>query len=94
MTAGALLKPSTMQDIFDQFRKLFPLSKVIVNDTDMRYRFRNLVTAQYFESLAQQIILANGLPVTAELEVWKKNGVVFEMQIVVEMVPEEYLVVK
>lgn len=83
-----------MHQLFETFRKLFPVTRVIVNDTDMRYRFRNIVTAQYFESMAQEIILANGLPLTAVMETWKAGGVIFEIQIVVELVPEEYLIIR
>lgn len=83
-----------MEQLFETFRKLFPVTRVIVNDTDMRYRFRNPITAKYFESMAQEIILANGLQLTAVLEIWKSGGMIHEMQIIVEAVPEEYLIIR
>lgn len=83
-----------MQNIFETFRRLFPTTNVIVDETEMRYRFRNPVTAKYFESMAQEIILANGLPLVAALNIWKSGGVINEICLVVEEVPEEHLIIR
>lgn len=81
-----------MQNLFQTFRRLFPMTDVTVSEKDMRYSFRSKVTARYFNSLAQEIILANGLPLVADLEVWRRNGKIVAMYLVVELVPEEDLV--
>jgi hypothetical protein len=68
------------------------MTDVTVEPTALRYKFRSNVTARYFEYLAQEVILANGLRLTAELEIWRRNGKIVKMYLVVEYVREEYLV--
>lgn len=88
------MNTTTLQDHLETFRRLFPASMIVVLDDAMHYRFRNKVTALYFEQLAQEIIIANGLPLVAALGIWSVGGVVFEMSLEVKAVPEEYLIVR
>lgn len=86
------MNTTTIQDHLEAFRRLFPASRIVVLEDSMHYRFRNQVTAKYFEQLAQEIIIANSLPLTAALGVWSAGGVVFEMSMEVKAVPEEYFI--
>lgn len=86
------MEQHTLQNHLETFRRLFPASRIVVLEDAMHYRFRNQVTAKYFEQLAQEIILANGLPLTAALGIWSAGGVVFEMSMEVKAVPEEYFI--
>jgi hypothetical protein len=83
---------NTLHDHFETFRRLFPASRIVVLEDAMHYRFRNQVTARYFEQLAQEIIIANKLPLVAALGIWSAGGVVFEMSMEVKAVPEEYFI--
>lgn len=70
------------------FRHLFPLVKVRVFEDEMIYHFKNRTTAKYFESLALQIILDNGLPLVARLEIWEVGGYMMDIKIRVAYAPE------
>lgn len=76
----------------EQFQKLFPVTRLEMFEDEMHYRFRNLVTARYFENYAQQVIIENRLSITAVLEIWESGGYVHEISLVVKPVPEEYLI--
>jgi len=86
------MNTDTLHDHLETFRRLFPASRIVVLEDAMHYRFRNQVTAKYFEQLAQEIIIANKLPLTAVLGIWSAGGVIFEMSMEVKAVPEEYFI--
>lgn len=79
-------------DALDTFRKLLPLSNLVQYDGEIRYRFKREASARHFEQIALDKMLNHGLPLVAEVEVWESGGVVFEVNLVVSMAPEEVLI--
>lgn len=70
------------------FRQLFPLVKVVVFEDEMIYHFKNRTTAKFFEGKALEIILDNGLPLVAQLEIWEVEGYVMDIKMRVAYAPE------
>ena len=77
-----------IQQVLESFRKLFPSTRLMQDDTELRYRFRRLKYAQDCEGIARQIILTNRLPLVADLEIWESRGFVHEISLVVKMAPQ------
>lgn len=79
-----------MNPYFATFQKLFPLTGLKAEGNAMRRKFASAAIARHFEQRACEIILENGLPLTAAIETWSRKGVVFEINLVIEAPPEEY----
>lgn len=78
----------------EAFQKAFPGTRIIVLEDELRYRFRVMGAAKTAEKLAQQIILKEGLRITAALEIWEIGGYVREIALVVKPVPEESIIAR
>lgn len=73
----------------EQFQKLFPDHRLTAYSDELKYRLRSEIVGRAYEDTARNIILKQGLPLTADLEVWRVGGIVREVCLVVKMVPEE-----
>lgn len=82
---------STTCDHLELFRTLFPLSNVVVNEEDMRYRLSR-TTVRHFYKMAQKIIAANHLRVVANLDIWSMGGYIRKIDLRIEYAPEMYLI--
>lgn len=71
------------------FREIFPSIRLTAYDDELNYRFRSADFGKICEKHAQKVILKKKLPLTAELKIWEKRGVVFEICLVVKEVPEQ-----
>jgi hypothetical protein len=70
-------------EAMDCFRKQFPLTgcNVYAEGNIMNYRLKVVRNAASYEKLARLIIKELNLPLEANLEEWKKGGVVFEVNL-------------
>lgn len=77
-------------DHLETMRRLLPLTKVYVDPDgkEMRYKFRKEGTAKYFEATANRLIIANHLPLVADVAVWSIGGYVFETNLIIRYAPE------
>ena len=80
--------PTTISP-FEQFQQLFPDHRLIAYPDELKYRLRSEIVGRAYEDTARGIILEQGLPLTANLEIWRVGGIVREVCLVVKMVPEE-----
>jgi len=73
------------------FRKHFPSTNLrLVTDEQLRYRYRTVTLARTVEAFAQTFIIARGIAVTAHLEIIERGGMIVEIAVVIQPVPEEY----
>lgn len=80
------------QQALGAFRKLMPLTNLHQEQDEIRYRFKRKESARYFEARALEMILKEGLPLITAVEEWSRKGVVFEVNLVIAMAPEETIV--
>jgi len=74
-----------------QFARIFPDHRLqVISKEELRYRFNSVDCARIYERVANRMILKKGLPITAHVETWESSGIVREIAMVVEPVPEEY----
>jgi len=83
MSNSTVISPLTL------FQQLFPDHRLTAYPDELKYRLRSEIVGRAYEDTARGIILEQGLPLTAVLEVWKVGGIVREICLVVKMVPEE-----
>lgn len=88
------METSTIISSLEAFQKAFPGTRIIVLEDELRYRFRIMGAAKTAEKLAQEIILKEGLRITAALEIWEIGGFVREIALVVKPVPEESIIAR
>lgn len=74
-------------DAMEKFRQAFPMvghCNVYAEGNIMSYRLRVAANAKSWESLARSIIKQLNLPLEANVEVWQKGGVTFEVNLCIE----------
>ena len=76
-------------DALEEFRRLLPLTNIVQYDEEIHYRFKREASAKHFEKIAIDVILRKGMPLVATVETWSCAGVVFEVNLVISMAPEE-----
>lgn len=69
-------------------RKLLPLADVYVEEKEMRYRFKREASARHYEDIANRLIIANGLPLVAEVAIWSHGSIIFEANLIISFAPE------
>lgn len=85
------MTPTTISPL-QTFQEAFPSIKLIASEDELRYTFKSETCFNLYWKMAQRLILKQGLPLTAEKEIWEKRGFVFELALVVKLVPEEHLI--
>lgn len=85
------MTPTTISPL-QAFQEAFPSIKLIASEDELHYTFKSETCFNLYWKMAQKLILKEGLPLTAEKEIWEKKGFVFELALVVRMVPEEYAI--
>jgi hypothetical protein len=86
---AAFKNQSKMNDALDIFLRLFPVTRVMAEDKELRYRFFNPATARYFEEKARDIIIENTLPLLFDLEEWRVGGRFREAVLVISVAKVE-----
>lgn len=69
-----------------------PWLKVVSQGDAIRCYFDDAIPGMWVEQRAQEVILREHLPLTAELEIWKSMKTIREISLIVRLVPEEQLV--
>lgn len=74
---------------FEVFKKQFPLIRVVADDDGLRYVLRAGTRPAFYEDLANRVIIANALPLEANLLTWSsaRRGI-FETTLEIKMVEE------
>lgn len=75
------------QDPLEIVLRLLPLTNVIREEGEIRFRFKSEARAKYFESIALGFIIANRLPVVTDVETWSSRGIVHEASLVITYAP-------
>lgn len=77
-------------DSLEIMRKLLPLVDIYVDEEcrEMHYRFKQEASARHYEDVANRLIIANALPLVAEVALWSAYGVVFEANLIITYAPE------
>lgn len=82
------MQAKTKLNPLKSFLQLSCCDASVTTKDQIRYRFSVRSNAEYFEGIADQLIIKNALPLTAHLEVWSSRGVVRETAVVIMMAPE------
>lgn len=75
---------------FEAFKAKFFRNNLAETMDELRYKYEIIECARTFETLACKIIIHESLPLTAHLEIWESRGIVREISLVIQPVPEEY----
>jgi hypothetical protein len=88
-TVATYKEVEPQDEAMDAFRACFRLvaNWVDADGVNMRYRFRTEATANIWLANAQAVIIANNLPLTASLDVWKTGSLIHNVSLVITYKP-------